>query len=50
MNNIYILLPLEIMNGMEQTGSDSQSYTGLLLMELSGFVVLIYGLGFHWDE
>ena len=36
------------MINMELTGSD-QRFTGLYLMELSGFVVLIYGLGFHLD-
>ena len=49
MNNAYILLPLERVTGMELTGSDDQRFAGLHLMELSGFVVLIYGLGFHWD-
>ena len=32
-----------------RTESDHQRVTGLQVMELSGFVVLIYGLGFHWD-
>ena len=31
------------------TESDHQRVTGLQEMELSGYVVLIYGLGFHWD-
>ena len=47
MNDAYTLLPL--VTGMELTGSDDQRFAGLHLMELSGFVVLIYGLGFHWD-
>ena len=34
---------------MDLTGSDDQRFTGLHLMELSEFVVLIYDLGFHQD-
>lgn len=47
MNNTYILLTLEIVTGMEQTGSEDQRFTWLYLMELSEFVVLIYGLYYH---
>lgn len=47
MNNVYILLPLEIMAGVEQAGSDDQRFVGLHQMELSEFIVLIYGLGIH---
>ena len=49
MNNAYILLPLETVIGMELTGSDNQRVTRLYQMGFSGFVVLIYGLGFHLD-
>lgn len=49
MSNAYILLPLEIVIGLEQTGSDNYRVSGLHLMEFSGFVVLTHGLGFHWD-
>lgn len=44
-----MILPLKIMTDMEQTVSDDQRFTGLHLMELSGFVVLIYGLAFHQE-
>ena len=49
MNKAYMILPLKIMTDMEQTVSDDQRFTGLHLMELSGFVVLIYGLAFHQE-
>ena len=48
MINAYVLFPLETMISMELTGSD-QRFTGLYLIELSGILVLISGLGFHLD-
>ena len=50
MNNAYILLALEIVAGVEQAGSVDGRFAGLHQMELSEFVVLIYGLGFQQDE
>ena len=44
-----MLLPLETVFGLELTGSDDQRFTGLYLMELSGFVVLICCFDFHQD-
>lgn len=46
MKNAYVLLPLEMVAGMEQTESDDQRFTGSDLMEFSGFVAQIYGFGF----
>ena len=44
-NNAYILLPLEIVTGMEQNGSDDQGFTGLCLI---GSVILVHGLALGW--
>lgn len=47
-DNACVALPLETVIGMEQTRPSDQEFTGSHLMELSGSVVLNYGLGFHW--
>lgn len=39
---------LGIVAGVVPTGSDDQRFTGLYVMELGGFVVLIYGLALGW--
>ena len=35
---------------MEQAGSDDWRFTESYLVKLSGFVVLIFGFGFHQGE
>ena len=47
MNDAYTLQPL--VTGMELTGSDDQRFTGLHLMELNIFVLLICCFGFCQD-
>ena len=49
MNNAFILLLLEIVAGMEQTGSDDWRFTESHLTEFTKFLVLIYGLGYCQD-
>ena len=50
MKNVSVSsFPLKIVIDMEQTGSGTQEYAGLHLMELSGFVAPIYIPGFFQD-
>ena len=50
MNNAYILLPLEIVANMKDTGSEDQRFIGSHLKKLNEFVFSIYGLSFHQEE
>ena len=49
MYNVYMLLSLETVFGLELTESDDQRFTGLHLMELNIFVLLICCFGFCQD-